>query len=185
MPLWTLAPTPVSKFRSLYPSFLFLFYFFICSTILRISELFKMILETDYCPCSGLNCVPPHPDSYACVLSQSCPTLCDPTNCSPPGSYVRGILQARSLEWIAIPFCRGLSCPWDRTRSPALQVGSLLSEPSLTGQKPKWRKLRDMIPLWGRIRYRKGSVWLQSQETLRALGTLRAVSLRARVLFQS
>ena len=58
VPLWTLAPTPVSKFRSLYPSFLFLFYFFICSTILRISELFKMILETDYCPCSGLNCVP-------------------------------------------------------------------------------------------------------------------------------
>ena len=37
-------------------------------------------------------------------LLQSCPTLCDPTYHSPPGSSVRGILQARILEWVAIPF---------------------------------------------------------------------------------
>ena len=36
------------------------------------------------------------------VLSQSCPTLCDPMNCSPPGSSVHGILQARILAWAAI-----------------------------------------------------------------------------------
>ena len=35
---------------------------------------------------------------------QSCPTLCDPRDGSPPGSYVRGILQARILEWVAISF---------------------------------------------------------------------------------
>ena len=35
---------------------------------------------------------------------QSCPTLCDPTNGSPPGSPVPGILQARTLEWVAISF---------------------------------------------------------------------------------
>ena len=35
---------------------------------------------------------------------QSCPTLCDPTDGSPPGSPVPGILQARTLEWIAISF---------------------------------------------------------------------------------
>ena len=34
---------------------------------------------------------------------QSCPTLCDPTDGSPPGSPVPGILQARTLEWVAIP----------------------------------------------------------------------------------
>ena len=40
-----------------------------------------------------------------CVLvTQSYPTLCDPTDCSPQGSSVRGILEARILEWVAIPF---------------------------------------------------------------------------------
>ena len=44
-----------------------------------------------------------------CVLvSQLCPTLCDPINCSPPGSSVHGILQARVLERVAIPFSKGL-----------------------------------------------------------------------------
>ena len=35
---------------------------------------------------------------------QSCPTLCGPIDCSPPGSPVPGILQARTLEWVAISF---------------------------------------------------------------------------------
>ena len=49
-----------------------------------------------------------------CVLdAQSCLTLCDPMDCSPPGFSVHGILQARILECIAIPLCRGtsLTCP--------------------------------------------------------------------------
>ena len=47
-----------------------------------------------------------------CVLvAQSRPTLCNPMDCSPPGSSVHGILQARILEWIAIPFSRGSSGP--------------------------------------------------------------------------
>ena len=37
-----------------------------------------------------------------CLVTQSCPTLCDPMNRSPPGSSVHGILQARILEWVAI-----------------------------------------------------------------------------------
>ena len=37
-------------------------------------------------------------------VAQSCPTLCDPMDCSPPGSSVRGIFQARVLEWGAIAF---------------------------------------------------------------------------------
>ena len=39
-----------------------------------------------------------------CMLSQSCQTLCDPLDCSPPGSSVHGIFQARVLEWSAITF---------------------------------------------------------------------------------
>ena len=47
---------------------------------------------------------------------QSCPTLCDPVDCSPPGSSVPGILQARVLEWVSISFSRGSSHPRYRTR---------------------------------------------------------------------
>ena len=42
-------------------------------------------------------------------LTQSCPTLCDPMDCSLPGSSVHRILQARILEWVAISFSRGSS----------------------------------------------------------------------------
>ena len=44
---------------------------------------------------------------------QSCPTACDPMDCSPPGSSVHGILQARILEWVAMPSSRGSSRPRD------------------------------------------------------------------------
>ena len=43
------------------------------------------------------------------VLLQSCPTLCNPRDCSPPGSSVHGVLQARILEWVAMPSSRGSS----------------------------------------------------------------------------
>jgi len=42
-------------------------------------------------------------------VAQSCPTLCDPMDCSLPGSSVHGIFQAIVLEWIAISFSRGSS----------------------------------------------------------------------------
>ena len=42
-------------------------------------------------------------------VTQSCLTLCNPMDCSPPGSSVHGILQARILEWVAISFSRGYS----------------------------------------------------------------------------
>ena len=45
--------------------------------------------------------------------AQSCPTLCNPLDCSLPGSSVHGILQARILEWVTIPFSRGSSQPRD------------------------------------------------------------------------
>ena len=48
-------------------------------------------------------------DEGESVIAQSCPTLCDPTNCSLPGSSVHGILQTRILEWVAIPFSREAS----------------------------------------------------------------------------
>ena len=50
------------------------------------------------------------------LVAQSCPTLCNPMDGSPPGSSVHGILQARILKWIAIPFSRRSSQPRDQTR---------------------------------------------------------------------
>ena len=61
-----------------------------------------------------------------CVCAQSCPILCDPMDCSPPGSSVRGILQARILEPVSISYSRGSSQPRDQTASlapPALAGG--------------------------------------------------------------
>ena len=50
------------------------------------------------------------------AVIQSCPTLCDPMDYSPPGSSVHGIFQAGILEWVAIPFSRGSSPPRDQTQ---------------------------------------------------------------------
>ena len=50
-----------------------------------------------------------------CLVAQSCLTLCDPVDCSLPGSSVHGILQARIVEWVDMPSSRGSSQPRDPT----------------------------------------------------------------------
>ena len=54
------------------------------------------------------------------LVAQSCLTLGDPIDCSPPGSSVYGILQARTLEWVTISFSKGSSRPKDRTLVPCV-----------------------------------------------------------------
>ena len=49
-------------------------------------------------------------------VAQSCPTLCNPVDCSLQDSSLHGILQARILEWVAISFSRGSSQPRERTQ---------------------------------------------------------------------
>ena len=53
---------------------------------------------------SGLPFPSPAAAAAAAESFQSCPTLCDPIDGSPPGSTIPGILQARTLEWVAISF---------------------------------------------------------------------------------
>ena len=66
-----------------------------------------------------------------CVLvAQSRLTLCDPTDCNLLGSPIHGILQARILEWVAIPSPGDLPDPGFEPWSPASQAGSLHSESS-------------------------------------------------------
>ena len=56
-------------------------------------------------------------------VAQSCLTLCDPMDCSLPGSSLHGILQARILEWIAISFSRGSSRLRDQTQVSCIAGG--------------------------------------------------------------
>ena len=67
--------------------------------------------------------------SVKVLVAQLYPTLCDPMDCSSPGSSAHGILQARMLEWVAISFSGDLSNPRIAPGSPALQGDSLPSEP--------------------------------------------------------
>ena len=76
-----------------------------------------------------------HLRSMRAKLLQSCPTLCNPIDCSPPGSSVHGILQARILERVTISSSRGSSRPEDlpdpgiKPMSPALAGGFFTTEP--------------------------------------------------------
>ena len=63
---------------------------------------------------------------HACAKSlQSCPTLCNTMDCSPPGSSVHGILQARTLEYVAMPSSGDLY-------NPGIELTSVMS-PELAG----------------------------------------------------
>ena len=77
-------------------------------------------------------------------VTQSCLTLCDPVDCSPPGSSIHGILQARILEWVGISFSRGSSqtlalCSF--VKSPLLCAILMLGYPSFSfevGANKNW-----------------------------------------------
>ena len=59
---------------------------------------------------------------------QSCPPLCDPVDCSPPGSSVPGSLQARTLEWVAVPSSRAILCSRSAVFMDWAPISSLPSE---------------------------------------------------------
>ena len=69
----------------------------------------------------------------ACSVAQLCPSLCDPMDCSPPGSSVHGIFQTRILEWVAISFSRHPPSPRIKPvspESPALAGGFFTTKSS-------------------------------------------------------
>ena len=83
-------------------------------------------------------------ESVQVLVTQSCPTLCDSMDCSPPGSSVYGILQARILQWVAIPSPGDLPNPGVKPWSSALQLDSLPSEPP---GKPLCREVDTSRPM--------------------------------------
>ena len=68
------------------------------------------------------------------MFVQSCLTLIDPTDCTPPASSVHGISQARILEWVAISYSRGVSQPRDRI---FISCGSCLASRFFTTESPE------------------------------------------------
>ena len=92
----------------------------------------------------------------AARLLQSCLTLCDPIDCSPPGSSLHRVLQARILEWVAMPFSRESSPPRDQTHISYIScigrqvfITSTTCEASGIDQKiiNVWLRLKDLLEL--------------------------------------
>ena len=84
-------------------------------------------MELSHNPYKGTNSIHEAFTLIIMLFSQSCPTLCDPMDCSPPGSSVHRILQARVLEGLPFPPPGDLN-PGVEPRSPALQADSLPNE---------------------------------------------------------
>ena len=113
---------------------------------------------------------------YMYLVAQSCPTLCDPMDCSLPDSSVHGILQVRILEWVAMTSPGDLPDPGINPRSPALQEDSLPSEPP---GKPKNTGVGSLSLLqgnfptqelnWGLLHCRQILYSLSQQESPRIL----------------
>ena len=91
--------------------------------------LFKDILFNVYCWYTYIKVTAKRMKKKESVVTQSCSTLCDPVDCSPPGSSVHGILQIRIVEWVAMLFSRGYSWPSDWTQVSCITGRSLPSEP--------------------------------------------------------
>ena len=90
------------------------------------------------------------PESVKVIVTQPCLTHCDPMDCSLPGSSVHGILQARILEWVAMPSSRGSSQPRDRTQAFHMQAFHILYHLSHQGS-PNYSLLSwkpGLILLW-------------------------------------
>ena len=102
-----------------------------------------------------------------CVCAQSpqtCPTLCDPMDCSLPGSSVRGILQARILEWVAVPSSRGSSRPGDQTGVFCVSCTAAGFSPSELPGKPY-----ALVLLKSKLREKKHCILMNSKWSLRFL----------------
>ena len=76
------------------------------------------------------------------LVSQYVPTLCNPMDCRPPGSSICGILQARILEWVAIPFSRASPQLRVQTQISCIAGDPLRSEPPLQAQT-RWVDLKE------------------------------------------
>ena len=84
-------------------------------------------------------------------LLQLCPTLWDPMDYNPPGSFAHGIFQARNLEWVAISFSRGSSRHRDRTQVSSISaLAGRFFTISATGEA----RFRILLLVWNKEKYK-------------------------------
>ena len=98
----------------------------------------------------GSPCIHPAAAAAAAKSLQSCPTLCDPRDGSPPGFSIPGILQARTLEWVAISFSRALK--WKVKGKPLSHVRLFATPWTAAHQAPpsmgfSWQEYWSGVPL--------------------------------------
>ena len=99
------------------------------------------------------------------LVTQPCPILCEPMDCSLADSSVDGILQARMLEWVAIPFSRGSSWPRNRTQD-SRTVGGLCTVRATKFPPPPCKLPESGIPGFFCVLCRD---WLDPLLTVRSL----------------
>ena len=106
---------------------------------------------------------------YVCSVAQFCLTLRDPMHCSPPGSSVYGILQARTLEWVAMPSSKGSSRPrnwtqvscfagrfcsdWATRETPSLSLPNQKTEVCCINIRNNWKVIKKLKSWPQRLRH--------------------------------
>ena len=118
------------------------------------------------------------------LVAQSCPTLCDPMDCSPPNSSVHGILQARILEWVAMPSSRGSSRPRDRTHiSLCLLHWQADSLPLLPPGKMEKKGASKFVSSWPQISEssQEARIWAPNASVLRTIRLQQSINLHLSV----
>ena len=80
-----------------------------------------------------------------CLVAQLCLILCDPMDYIPPGCSVHGILQARILEWVFIPFSRGSSLPRNQAVISCIAVGYLTAPATRKDPPERGREIHSLI----------------------------------------
>ena len=120
----TLPPILIIK-HHLWNSFSFSLLIYNTASVMHLLNHAKAAPFTAFLVCFTVYCC-------CCLVAKLCPTLWDPMDCSPPGSSVHGISQARILECIAISFSRGSSQPSDQTHVSCIgmQISPLIFRPS-------------------------------------------------------
>ena len=89
-------------------------------------------------------------------VAQSCPTLCDPMDCSLPGSSIHGIFQARVLEWVAISFSKGFKSLFHLLKNCPCRAGSFTAQenylkPSLPSSPVPSRRVSELFSLFSHL----------------------------------
>ena len=115
---------------------------------------------------------------YVCVHAKSlqlCPTLCNPMDCSPPGSSIHGILQARTLEWVAVSFSNAWK--WKvKVKSLSRVQPSATPWPAVFQTPPSIGFSKARVLAWGAIAFSEASLYIHNWHIFSSLPPPRTIT---------